>query len=41
MSLFELKRMAETNIQQIKNNLAFNESIFFDESQLIREFKSI
>jgi hypothetical protein len=41
MSLFELKRMVEINIQQIKQNVEFNESIFFDESELVREFKSI
>jgi predicted translin family RNA/ssDNA-binding protein len=41
MSLFELKHMAENNIQNIKYSLKFCESIYFDESELIREFKSI
>jgi hypothetical protein len=41
MSVFELKQVVEINIQQIKYNLGFCESIFFDESVFVREFKSI
>ena len=39
--LFELKRMVENNIQHIKQNLGFYESIFFDETKMSKEFKSI
>ena len=41
MSLFELKRIAENNILNIKGNLNLCDSIFFDESVITREFKSI
>ena len=41
MSIFELKRVIENNIRNIKYNIDFYESLLLDEPDFLNELKSI